>query len=432
MSKFLKQRLQRLADTDLKRQMMSGIFWSFTGNLIAKVLLLLASIVLARILGQENYGKIGFIRSTLNMFATFGGLGLGITATKYVASLAKEDKSMIGSILGFSNILTALTAILFLLLIYFFSDTISFQILDTSSLVRETKITSFIVAILILNGYLVGILQGFQAFRELAHANLFAGIASFIFQIILAYKWGISGAIIGLGIGYVVICGYLVFFSYKLLEKKQIQISYDQFKVSFSIFLKYSLPAALGSLLVTPVFWFCNMVLIKGENGYSEMAIFDACNTWRLSVLFIPMAISQIVLPMLVQQKDNSKVYKKVILYNVYVNAIVAFIVAFFITIFSKWIMRSYGIEFEKGYLTLIILCFSNVLVAVNNVIGQILASKNRMWLGFAMNAFWGLVLVIFTCIMVPKIGSLGLAYAILVSYTLHSFVQLVVVKRIL
>ena len=41
--------------------------------------------------GQEGFGALGMIQSTAGMLGVLAGLGLGITATKYVSELRRLD-----------------------------------------------------------------------------------------------------------------------------------------------------------------------------------------------------------------------------------------------------------------------------------------------------------------------------------------------------
>jgi O-antigen/teichoic acid export membrane protein len=69
----------------------------------------MASIIAARVLGRTVFGEFGMIQSTLNMFMTFANLGVGLTATKYVAEFRKTDPQRAGRIIAMS---TAMAAVL--------------------------------------------------------------------------------------------------------------------------------------------------------------------------------------------------------------------------------------------------------------------------------------------------------------------------------
>ena len=68
-----------------KSSLMRDSFWALLGNVLGKGLALVAGIAVARFLGSEEYGEYGMIRNNLTMIAIFSSLGLGYTATKFIA-----------------------------------------------------------------------------------------------------------------------------------------------------------------------------------------------------------------------------------------------------------------------------------------------------------------------------------------------------------
>ena len=83
--------LDKLKTSDIARRMASGAFWSFTGTALGKFLVLLSGIFCARILGQEVFGELGMVRSTIGMFIVLGTSGIGVTATRYMANYRRTD-----------------------------------------------------------------------------------------------------------------------------------------------------------------------------------------------------------------------------------------------------------------------------------------------------------------------------------------------------
>src|ERR1700722_8315688 len=81
----------RLRSSPLGARIARGTFWMLMGAVISRMLGLLTSILLARILGKIAFGELSIIQSTTGLFGAFAGLGIGITATKYVAEF-RESK----------------------------------------------------------------------------------------------------------------------------------------------------------------------------------------------------------------------------------------------------------------------------------------------------------------------------------------------------
>src|ERR1035437_5586151 len=85
-----------IASSPIGYRLAHGVFWSFSGTVVARALGLIASIIVARLLGRGAYGELGIIQSTVGMFGLFAGFGMGITATKFVAEYRKTDPEQIG------------------------------------------------------------------------------------------------------------------------------------------------------------------------------------------------------------------------------------------------------------------------------------------------------------------------------------------------
>src|SRR5438270_13461840 len=94
----------RIESSPLAYRLAHGVFWSFAGTALARTLALAASVVTARLLGKQGYGEFGVVNSTLLTLQTFASVGLGATATRYVAELRAKDPERAARILALSAI----------------------------------------------------------------------------------------------------------------------------------------------------------------------------------------------------------------------------------------------------------------------------------------------------------------------------------------
>lgn len=424
--------LHGFSKSDIGGRFISGAFWSLSSSIVSQGLMLLASIVAARILGKLQFGELGMIRSTINMFSVFAGFGLGLTATKYIAEFRIKDINKTGKIIGLTIIFATLIGGLISCSIVLLAPFLANRTINSPNLITEIRLGAIILFFTSLNGAYTGILAGFEAIKSIAKINFFAGIVSFPIQILLTLLWGLKGSIIGFGINFL----FLSIFNFITVCKTSTQFGVTiLFKKSFDelpIIYKFSLPALLSGLMVSPVMWACNTILVSKPNGYSELAIFDAANQWRASILFIPLALSQIILPLL-SDAENHYRFNKIIRLNIYFNVIISLIISLTISIFSFFIMSSYGPTFRDGQSVLIILAFSAIFISVNNVIGHAIASRGKMWVGFFFNLIWGVTLLVCTYTYINLgYGAKGLAYSFLISYLVHTVLQGIYAKKIL
>ena len=50
--------------------------------------------------------------------------------------------------------------------------------------------------------------------------------------------------------------------------------------------------------MIAPTYWIIRTMLVR-NTSFSELAIYEAADQWKTIILFIPTAVSQIVLPIL-------------------------------------------------------------------------------------------------------------------------------------
>jgi O-antigen/teichoic acid export membrane protein len=409
---------------EIAERIAKGSFWLLIGSVFSRGISVIISIFIARLLGQTLFGQFAIIQSTILMFSTFAGFGLGITSTKYVAELRNFDPELAGNIISSTNMIASIMGLFFTILILLLSPFIATNVINAPFLIDEIRIGSIILFFSALNGAQTGALAGFEAFKDITKINIIVSLIYLPIQIVSTLLWGLEGAIIGLGANY--FTQYI--FNYKVLRKiasaYNIEIKYFTKSLgNISYLWKFSLPAVLAGILVNPVMWYCSLLLVRNVNGFNEMAIYNAAFQWQNVILFVPMAISQIALPLFSNIHNDKNSFKQVIKYNLIINITLSSIIAIVFSIFSKLIMKSYGNEYAESNLVLILISFTAILIAANNVIGQAIAGLGKMWIGFSLNFFWAISLIVLASIFIQKgEGSIGLAKALLLSYLLLTF----------
>ncbi|KMQ67897.1 hypothetical protein ACM39_11195 [Chryseobacterium sp. FH2] len=387
--------------------------------------MLVAFIIVARIIGKEEYGKIGVLRSTITMFMVFSSMGMGLTAARYVAYYRNTNKKKAYQVHKASNQIALIFGLIISAAIFIFNSQISKYSFGTPELSFSLKLSIIALFFSTLASAQSGTLTGFEDFKRLGINNLIYGIGQFLFIILGALFWGANGVIISLGIsaGLFVILNQISINRHFGSTFQSIKAFTPEIK---SIFIKFSFPAMLSTFVAMPAIWLGKALLVR-TNGFSEMAIFDVSEQWYLMVLFIPNSIGAIILPMLSNSlsEESGMQYNKLLKLNLLVNCAIVTILTLVIIFLAPFILKLYGSNFTS-YLPLRILLLAAILQTINSVLGQVIASKAKMWLGFAVNLFWGISFLIITYIFVEylHLGALGLSYAFLLSYLLHSILQ--------
>jgi O-antigen/teichoic acid export membrane protein len=418
--------LQELRQTyfakgSLRERFALGAFWSFAGAIISRGLALLASIVVARFLGTTGFGELGIIQSTIGMLGMFAGLGLGVTATKYVAEFRNQDPVRAGRAISLSFMVALTAGGLIALALIACAPWLAGHTLAAPHLAPLIQIGSGILFFSAINGVQTGALSGFEAFRSIANINLVSGLLSFPLMVGGVYLFGLEGAVWALVLSTVLNCVLSHAALNDQIKSTGIPIDYAHSAQEWPILWKFSLPAFLGGMMVVPVNWFCNALLVNQPNGYAEMGVFSAASQWRTAIMFLPGVLAQVLVPMLSERislKDGRAI-RKILFYSMVLNALVLGPIVIAGCFFSQSIMAAYGADFSGSWATLIIVLITSGLLAVQTPVGQIIAASGKLWLGFLMNIGWAVVTIVVTVAMLQK-GAFGLAIGQLAGYIVH------------
>jgi O-antigen/teichoic acid export membrane protein len=419
---FLRPAWDQMAKSPIGYRLAKGMFWSITGAVISRGLMLAASVLVARMFGKTGYGELGMIQSTVGMFGIFAGFGQGVTATKHVAQLHQNDPDRAGRIIGLSCLLTIVTGGLMALGVFSLAPTLAERTINAPHLSGMLRIGALMLFISALNGAQTGALAGFEAFRTIASVNLAVGLISFPVLVGGAYFGGLTGAVwaltINLGVNWLL--------SHLALRKeaRRHNVPFTLRNCSRERFVlwTFSLPAVLSGSVDGPIYWVCNAILVSRPGGYGEMGIFSAANQWYVMALFLPGLLNRVVLPVLSERfgQNDMKQSMETLVLAMKMNALLVLPLVLLASIASPYIMSLYGESFGRGWPTLVIVLLAAGLISVQNPVGQVIAASGRMWLGFAMNAGWAVTMVCGTLLLV-RFGSFGLAVATAISYVCHA-----------
>ncbi len=429
---LVRQFYPKLKASDIGSRIAQGTFWQFAGTALAKLIVLVSGIVCAHILGKTEYGELNMVRSTINMFAVFGFAGMGVTATKFIAEYRVSDKQHIGSIVLLTNNFAFLTGLIVTVAILLLANFLAYNTLNAPHLKSSIQVGAILLFVSVLNGAQQGILAGFESFKVIAINTFWGSISESIFMIIGGYYFGVPGAILGYGSGFFIL--YLLNSSAirKLLRREQIDHRLSSFrKKDISLLYKFSLPAALSSMIVAPVLWIARTMLVR-SSGFGELAVYEAADQWRIMILFIPAAICQVVLPILSSiVNDGNEKFWRVLRFNILLNAVVSLLLAICISLLSIYIVPLYGEGFTDPW-PLVFLAASTVFNSVSTVVGVSIQSRSKMWIGLLFNIVWGIMVVCFACLFLHlNMGAKGIALAILCAYAIHAFYQFVYLRSI-
>ena len=224
---FLLSLRDKILASPVGTRLARGTFWSLIAGCLSRSLALLASIIIARLLGKETFGELGILQSTLEMFGSLAAFGMGLTSTKYVAECRKSDPDKAGRIIAMSSVAAWLSGGLGTCILIYLSSWLASNALAAPQLASLLRISSISLLFGAVNGAQVGGLAGFEAFKQMAQINLVSGILTVILRVTGTVVMGIQGAVYGMVIAQVVGCMINFLIIRRLAKGSGISIRYS-------------------------------------------------------------------------------------------------------------------------------------------------------------------------------------------------------------
>src|SRR6266480_5058102 len=150
--------LKFLPADSLRGRFARGAVWSLIGAVISQGSNLAASVITARLLGREQFGQYGMVQSTVGMFGVFAGMGLGLTATKYVAELRVINPERAGRIIALSTAVALATATTAVVALFAVAPWLAASTLNAPHLSAVLRIATGVLFLNALNGTQTGTL----------------------------------------------------------------------------------------------------------------------------------------------------------------------------------------------------------------------------------------------------------------------------------
>jgi O-antigen/teichoic acid export membrane protein len=416
----------------LRGRFARGASWSIGGAFIAQGSNLAASIIVARFLGQTEFGKYGMIQSTVGMLGIFAGLGLGVTATKYVAEYRTRDPERAGRIIALGCVVAILSGGLLAVGLLAYAPLLAANTLREPKLADELRIGCALLFLNAFNGAQIGALSGFEAFKAIARINLARGLFSFPLTVAAVLVWRLPGAIWALAITVAFTC---------ILSQVSLQTQCRAFGIhpristcwtEKKVLWTFSTPAFLCGAMAGPAIWAASTILVKQPGGYAEMGVFSAATQWRNAIGFVPSVLAQFALPLLSNLNGDQDVlrYAKALRWNLILTGSIGIAVALPVAVLAAPIMRLYGGGFQQGGLVLVLSAATAVIACLNAVVGTAILSSGSVWAGFAFNAMWASVLLVGCYYFIPTHLAVGLAGSLLCAYLAHTVWQSVYLRQ--
>ncbi|MBK7250111.1 MAG: oligosaccharide flippase family protein [Gammaproteobacteria bacterium] len=381
--------------------------------------MLLSLVLVARIIGRAGYGEFGLIRTTIMMFVSFGGLGLGLTANRFVAQYRHRDKPHSGEIITTSYALAAVSGLLTGVAVFAGARYLAIRVGGSPALESGLRLASAVLVLSAVNGAQTGMLQGLHAYRELAIASLMQGAIGVLLMIAGARWFGLNGALGGLLLQTCSATAVSHYFIRREAVRQGIPLTWNGFARMAPVFWRFSVPVMLMGLAVAPFKWVSETLLARSF-GFQTLGVFHASMTVA-NVLIAAASSLHAPLVSLSASAYGSASSARSQYLNLYGSWYLFLVLAVPLAAFPRLASLPFGGDFVSPdfyAVTLLLILYCGMMLYYQGIM-RMMALHGSMWFGFATNLLEGASLVA-SFLLLKNWGALGLGVAYVVSYVVR------------
>jgi O-antigen/teichoic acid export membrane protein len=409
----------------MSKQLSRGVCWTVLGTVASRGGAFLVSLVLARNLGRELFGELGIIESSVAMFVALGGLGLPLTATKFVSKYREQDPNRAGRILslclagaGGAGLVIAAAAVTL-------APWLAQTQLAAPHLAGQLTLAAGVVLSTVLNATVAGALGGFQAFRSIALASAIVSFISIPIVVTFGLQWRLWGVVSGYLVTQLLLLAFNGASLIRHCRANSVPLQGWSCWQEWRVLWEVSLPALLNSALFSPVNWMCVALLVNTAGGYAEMGTLNLVNVWFLLLMFLPGQLAQVYFPMIEQHlaAGNTLVARKLVWKSARLNLLVCTVVACGVSLLSGLILQAYGPEYASARWALVITVWTACVTGAQQPFAIYLVARSRLWLVFCCSIAWASTYYALSWALVGW-GAEGIVVSRLISYFLYALIS--------
>ncbi|MFQ5737416.1 MAG: flippase [Acidobacteriota bacterium] len=364
-------------------------------------------IVVARVLGPEDFGRFSFAWTIAQILLIGGDLGLHNTALRKISTHPERSAAFCKTFFGLKM---ALSAILFLIAVL-----ISLVIRET----LETRIALLLFgAGMFFHSLSLAINIVFQSHGKLYWASLNVltlFLAQFLFGILLLW-WG--ARLIGLGVAYLSAACLSLALNTFIFQRTIHPLRLER-TATWRRFAKESFPVGLGTLFHT-VSARVGVALLTLLSGPYQAGIFAAANRITLSMSNVPIGIFSAILPVMASHQTDrapvKRLFRKSLTVMIGISVVLS--IGFFL-LAEPLVQFLYGPAYQLSVGNLQVLTWCLIPVFVGMSFSHVILSQSRLVArlpvvtGAAMVANLGA-----NSVLIPWMGSRGAAFSVLLTET--------------
>lgn len=352
------------------------------GNVVSGVISALSLMVIARILGSEQYGLYTISTVAPSLLILFVDPGINQAIVKFSANFrVKGDQKRLRTLLTHSLLVEACLGLVASLICFIFSDYLAIYVLNRPEIGGLIRLASALVifqsSLLTMNSVFIGM--------DKAEYNTITTVIQAIIKaiaapVLLVLGFSIIGAIIGYVLSFIFSCLIGVFLIVRIYHGlNQGKDSVDSFSSNMRMLIHYGLPLYVSVIIGGFILQYRNILLSIFTSNY-EIGNFQAAMNFNTIINSISVPIATMLLPAFSKMEGKSETLKEFFKMSVKYTSLIILPITSLLMIYSGEAIRIlYGDTYSLSSYFLVIFMVTyflvglgfNTLISFFNGIGQ-------------------------------------------------------------
>lgn len=380
--------------------------------------MILVTLLLARLLGVEDFGRLTLAQGLVTSLQVFILLGAGPFLSRYLPQLRLQGMGRAVELVNLYGVVVVTTAAILSILVLLTSDMIVETVLDIE---RAAAYSGWIVAWTVFaafNGLLLAVILAFEQGRLLGVIALLSAILWLIVPPLLTLELGFEGAVVGLvlveGTRLCALTAAYIWF----LRRSGARPFAKPKRSDVPILFSFGLPVFLQSAVWAPTIWLAQVtVKTLSPDGLAAVGIFGLGNAMLGAVILLGGLTNRAAMPVIssLQAGGDPAQARRASWMLALLQIGVAILLSLPLMIAAPFIAAQLGPSFAAAWPVLIIMIATGIVIAGQTSLANYLLIVDRPWFLLATIVPWALILLGTTAMFSPH-GAYALAGGLLLA----------------
>jgi O-antigen/teichoic acid export membrane protein len=409
-----------LGEIDIARRSTKGSVALFTGNFFSTIVAAISAIIIARLLGPDNYGSYTLALLIPNILVGLLGLGVATGVTRFAAYHSSRGERAVALRMTLNGVYFLLAfGVVLTLFSYVAADYLSSTILHRPELTPLAKVASLAIVSQGIVTTAISALLGWNAMGRVGLLSVIHAIVKLaIGTTLVVLGFGVLGALVGLISAYFLVGGAGLAFLYTLSSNIK-GGGVRAFIADNAAMLRYGFPHQVGGIVASFSAQFVTIILAAIATD-AVVGFYQAASNFASAVSLTSSAVTLTLLPAFAHlegiQADTGLAFKYSVKYMAFLVSPVIFLLA---AAARPMMQLLYGPAYGGADTYLVLLAVSNLPLLIGHVILPVFfAGIGRTRLSMVFNVVGSAFQIAFAPILGIwlNLGVPGLIYSILLS----------------